>query len=412
MKSFFQNNRAKIATELKSGDMAILLAGNSPKSTADARYSFLPNKNFYYFTGCTQENFILTMHKKEDALESVLYIERPDYDIEKWIGRKLTIEQAKEISGVENVQYLDAFHKTLNRQIYDGKVNSIYLDLERLDWDERNTQIDEFASEVSRKYPFIVLKTLHGIASKMRVLKEDFEIGQIEKAVEMTKDGLDAILVNLKPGMFEYQLESIFSHSIRMNGADGNSFPTIAASGEDAVILHYVENKKELKAGDLVLLDLGAQYMQYAADITRTYPVNGKFSERQKTLYNAVLKAQEAVIEAIKPGVPFASLNKICQESLTQSLTEIGLIKDQSELGKYYYHGVSHHLGLDVHDLGERDCTLQPGMVVTVEPGLYVAEEGIGIRIEEDVLVTPEGNRVLSEAIPKTVDEIESIMSR
>lgn len=412
MKAFFQNNRTRIGAEMNTGEIAIIFSGNSPKSTADARYGFLPNKNFYYFTGCTQEHFILTLHKTEESLDSVLYIERPDYDIEKWIGRKLTMDQAKEISGIENVQYLDAFHKTLNRMIYDGKVSGIYLDLERLDWDERNTVVDDFADEVAKKYPHLALKTFHGIVSDLRMIKDSFEVEQIERAVELTKNGLDEILASLKPDMYEYQAESIFSHTIRMAGADGNSFPTIAASGEDAVILHYVENSKKMKDGDLVLLDLGAQYKQYAADITRTYPVNGKFSERQKTLYNIVLKAQEAVIEAIKPGTPFVSLNKICQDSLSESLMEIGLIKNPSELGKYYYHGVSHHLGLDVHDLGKRNCNLDPGMVLTVEPGLYIADEGIGIRIEEDVLVTPEGNRVLSAAIPKTVEEIESIMSR
>lgn len=412
MNSFFQNNRNKLGARMDVGDLAILFSGKAPKSTADAHYSFMPNKNFFYFTGCTSEHFIWTLLKTEKGLETTLFIEKPDYDIEKWIGRKMTKEVAKEISGIEEIQYIDTFHSSLNKWIQLGRINNLNLDLERLDWDEKYSVTDEFASDFKKRYPHIGIKTLHQIEVDLRMIKDDYEIQQIKHAVELTQVGLDAILAVLKPGMFEYQLEATFSHAIRMNGADGNSFPTIAASGKDAVILHYVENDKVLNEGDLVLLDLGAQYNEYAADITRTFPVSGKFSERQKTIYNIVLKAQEAVIEAIKPGTHFEELNNICKKTLTEELVNIGLIADESELTKYYYHGVSHHLGLDVHDLGLRDTELKPGMVLTVEPGLYIEDESIGIRIEEDVLVTENGNEVLSLGIPKTVEAIEAIMKR
>jgi Xaa-Pro aminopeptidase len=412
MNSFFQNNRDKLGARMEVGDLAVLFSGKAPKSTADAHYSFMPNKNFFYFTGCNREHFIWTLLKTEKGLETTLFIEKPDYDIEKWIGRKMTKEVAKEISGIEEIQYIDAFHSSLNKWIQLGKINDLHLDLERLDWDEKYSVTDEFASDFKKRYPHIGIKTLHQIEIDLRMIKEDYEIQQIKHAVELTQVGLDAILAVLKPGMFEYQLEATFSHAIRMNGADGNSFPTIAASGKDAVILHYVENDKVLNDGDLVLLDLGAQYKEYAADITRTFPISGKFSERQKTIYNIVLKAQEAVIEAIQPGIHFEELNNICKKTLTEELINIGLIADESELTKYYYHGVSHHLGLDVHDLGLRNTELKPGMVLTVEPGLYIEEENIGIRIEEDVLVTESGNEVLSSGIPKTVEAIEAIMKR
>ncbi|MBE0449279.1 MAG: aminopeptidase P family protein [Clostridia bacterium] len=412
MNTFFQNNRNKLGARMDVGDLAILFSGKAPKSTADAHYSFMPNKNFFYFTGCTSEHFIWTLLKTEKGLETTLFIEKPDYDIEKWIGRKMTKEVAKEISGIEEIQYIDTFHSSLNKWIQLGRISNLNLDLERLDWDEKYSVTDEFSSDFKNRYPQIGIKTLHQIEVDLRMIKDDYEIQQIKHAVELTQVGLDAILAVLKPGMFEYQLEATFSHAIRMNGADGNSFPTIAASGKDAVILHYVENDKVLNDGDLVLLDLGAQYNEYAADITRTYPVSGKFSERQKTLYNIVLKAQEAVIEAIKPGMHFEELNTICKKTLTEELITIGLIADESELTKYYYHGVSHHLGLDVHDLGLRNTELKPGMVLTVEPGLYIEDESIGIRIEEDVLVTENGNEVLSLGIPKTVEAIETIMKR
>lgn len=411
MKSLFEAHRSALEGFLEVGDMAVLFSGKAPKSTADAHYSFLPNKNFYYFTGCTQEHFVLVMLKTEKGLESTLFIEKPDYDVEKWIGRKLTREGATELSGISDIQYLDQYITHVGRAVYNGRAQRLLLDLEKMGWDEQDSPAAVFASEFSKRYPFVSIKSLHYILSELRVLKTEEEIACIQSAIDITHKGLDGILSMLKPDVFEYQIEATFAYHTRMNGAERCAFETIAASGSDAVILHYVENSKKVSDGDLVLLDLGAQYKQYAADISRTYPVNGKFTARQKQIYNIVLKAQQDVIDAIKPGVPFESLNRICQESLTSSLLEIGLIKEAAELSKYYYHGVSHYLGLDVHDIGSRNGLLKAGMVVTVEPGLYIEEESIGIRIEDDILITEEGNINLSKAIPKTVDEIEAQMA-
>jgi Xaa-Pro aminopeptidase len=411
MKSLFEAHRSALESFLEVGDMAILFSGKAPKSTADAHYSFLPNKNFYYFTGCTEEHFILVMLKTDKGLESTLFIEKPDYDVEKWVGRKLTREAATEVSGILDVQYIESAISHVGKAVYNGKVERLFLDLEKLNWDENDSPAASFAGEFSKRYPFVAIKSLHFILSELRVVKSEEEIAFVQKAIDLTHKGLDGILEMLKPGVFEYQIEATFAYKTRMNGAERCSFETIAASGGDAVILHYVENSKKVSDGELVLLDLGAQFKQYAADISRTYPVNGKFTERQKEIYNIVLKAQETVISAMKPGVPYEALNKICQETLTSELLQIGLIKEASELSKYYYHGVGHYLGLDVHDIGSRNGLLKPGMILTVEPGLYIAEEGIGIRIEDDVLITEAGNEVLSKNIPKTVEAIEAIMA-
>lgn len=412
MKTFFNSNRIKLAEKLSRGDLVVLFSGAAPRSTADAYYSFMPNKNFYYFTGCEAQHFIFAGLKTADDFETVLFIEKPDYDIEKWIGRKLSAEKAREKSGIENVQFLEGFNGWISRTVYGNKVKRLFLDLERMDWEGDDTTASKYAGEFTKRYPFVDIQTIHPIAGDLRVIKSDYEVERIRTAIGWTNDGLDAIMKVLKPGVYEYQLEATFAHSIRMNGADGCSFPTIAASGEDGVILHYVDNQKAIADGSLVLLDLGAQAEQYAADITRTYPANGKFSPRQKEIYNIVLGAQRAVIDAIAPGVPYENLNVICQQYFIKELKRINLIQTDSELGQYYYHGVSHHLGLDVHDIGPRQTDLLPGMVVTVEPGLYIAEEGIGIRIEEDVLVTEAGCEVLSKDIPKTVEEIEAFMSK
>jgi len=412
MKALYESHRNQLGNLMEIGDMAILFAGTAPKSTADAHYPFYANKNMFYFTGCTREKFIFAMIKSEKGLEPVLFIEKPDYDVEKWVGRKLTKEAATALSGIKDIQYLDGFNTWVNRTVYNGTVQRLFLDLEKLSWDEGDSPAAVYAKDFSTRYPFVTIKSLHYILCELRVIKSEEEISAMQTAVDITKKGLDAVLSVLNEDVFEYQLESTFAHTIRMNGADRCSFQTIAASGGDGVILHYVENEKPVKNGDLVLMDLGAQYKEYAADITRTYPVSGQYTDRQKQIYNIVLKAQQAVIDAMKPGLPYDKLNVICSETLTAELKNIGLIQEDHELSKYYYHGVSHYLGLDVHDIGSRNGLLKAGMVLTVEPGLYIAEEGIGIRIEDDVLITETGHTVLSAAIPKTVEEIEALMRK
>ena len=233
----------------------------------------------------------------------------------------------------------------------------------------------------------------------------------MKKAIQITKQGIENIFKNANPNMMEYELEACFDYEIKRNGAKDKAFNTILAGGKNATVLHYNENNQKINDGDLVLLDLGASFGYYSADISRTFPICGKFSQRQKQLYNIVLEAQQKVIDAIKPGLPFKRLNEIVIEHYETELLKIGLIKDKEEVKNYYYHGVSHFLGLDTHDVTDGIQELKEGMVITVEPGLYIAEEGIGIRIEDDVLVTKDGAENLSKDIIKTVDQIENFFN-
>lgn len=412
MKDFFTNNREKLIGKMNNNEVAVLFSGKAPKSTADSFYRFKPNKNFYYFTGICKENFILTLLKLKDRTEIKLFIEAPNYDVEKWTGRKLVKEKAKEISGIENIEYLEAFDSYLNKIIYDGKVASIYFDLEKNQPGEIDTCPHRFAKKFRDNYLHVNIKSLHQFASEFRVIKEEYEIDQIKSAIMLTKLGLDDVMKTLKPKLYEYQIEATFNHTIMQNGAETNAFETIAASGENAVILHYVENECRLKKDTLILMDLGAQYKQYASDITRTYPVSGKFTDRQKQLYEIVLKANKETQEQMIPGISFLKLNEIAKNIITEELKRIGLIENDDEVSKYYYHSIGHHMGLDTHDLGDRDCILEPGMVITCEPGLYVAEEDIGIRIEDDILITETGNINLSKDIIKEVEDIEKFMAQ
>lgn len=408
----FQNNRNKLMKDMQAGDIAVFFAGMAPASTADSLYPFRSNKNFYYLTGLTREGFILVMSKDDTECKTTLYVKEANYDIEKWVGRALSKESCREISGIEDVQYLNSFDGAMHRLMDKACYTSVYLDLSKVHHELRGLYAYDYAKKIQENAPHMTIKNVHPILSDYRLYKSEEEIADIRKAIELTKNGLEHVMSVLKPGLYEYVPSAAFDYTIKSGGADGNSFETIAASGENATILHYIENNHIMEDHSLVLMDLGAQYKEYAADITRTYPVNGHFSDRQKEVYNLVLKAHDEVIKVMKPGVEFSLLNKTCSEVLTRGLLKMGLIENEGDLGRYYYHGVSHFLGLDTHDLGSREVLLKEGMVLTVEPGLYIAEENIGIRIEDDVLITEAGNEVLSAEIIRTVEEIETFMKR
>lgn len=409
---FFENNRKKITNLLNNKEALVLFAGKQKKTTADGLYPFKVNKNFFYMTGLKRENFIVVLMKNDDCLTSKLFIESPNEKAEKWYGRKLRKEAAAKISGIDDVEYVETFNTWLNGQLYEDTIASLYLDLEKISWDEIDDIPHLYSKQLKARYPFLEIKTAHPYLSELRTIKEAFEIEELKKAVALTNKSLNKVMTTLKPGVHEYQMASTFLHEVYMNGGDGFSFPTIAASGDDAVILHYEENEKEIADSTLMLFDCGAQWNEYCADITRTYPANGQFTKRQKEIYNIVLKAEEACIEAVKPGMTFESLNNLCKAVLAKGCIEIGLIKEESELSQYYYHGVSHFLGLDTHDLGARNTVFAPGMVITVEPGLYIAEEGIGVRIEDDILITEDGHENLSVDIIKSIEAIEAFMAK
>lgn len=408
----FINNRKNLMEGLKDNSVLIMFAGNAPKKSADEAYPFTPNRNFYYLTGVNEEEVILMITKRDKRVEENLFIKKADPVMEKWVGKTISVDEAKAVSGINNIKYMEDFEGTLHKFITMYDINKLYLDLERDSFNSPATKEEVFAKKLIKKYPQVKIKNVYNKICNLRVIKNEEEIEETKKAIAITKEGIESLMKNAKAGMKEYQLEAHFDFVLKTNGVKDYAFKTIAASGKNATVLHYVDNNSEIKDGDLILFDLGAQLNYYNADISRTFPVNGKFTERQKQIYNIVLKAELEVIKAIKPGLPFTELNIIARKVLGEGLKEIGLIKEDTELSNYYYHGVSHYLGLDTHDVGSREAKLEPGMVVTVEPGLYISEEGIGIRIEDDVLVTKEGSEVLSKDIIKTVEEIEAFMNK
>lgn len=288
----------------------------------------------------------------------------------------------------------------------------LYVDLERREWDRHITEAQKFADKIQRNYPALSIKNIYHEICELRVIKTPEEVEKIKQAIGVTFDGLKNLMSHTKEGLMEYQLEAHFDYVLKSSGITDFAFKTITASGENATVLHYEDNNSQVNDGELVLLDFGAQYQKYNADISYTFPVNGKFTERQKLFYTIVLHTLEEVTALIKPGRKFAELNEHAKKMLAAGCKKAGLIEKDEEISNYYFHGVSHFLGLDTHDVGSyKDRILEPGMVLTVEPGLYIEKESIGIRIEDDILVTETGHENLSKEIFRSVEDIESFMN-
>ena len=408
----FKARREEVFNKMEAKSVLILFSGIESHVSADEYAPFEANRNFFYLTGLRRDNMVLVMDKAVEEPKTFLYIEEADETVVRWTGKKVSVEEAKEVTGIEDVRFIDSFQGEISRIMTREDVKNFYFDCYR----EQVSDLADYnavkAKEFADKYLGVTVKNLHPIIAEMRMQKDNDEIAQIREAVRVTDEGLKRVLKKLEPGKKEYQAQADFEYTIKYLGAEGPSFATIAGSGMNGTMLHYETNQETCKDGDLLLLDLGAKWQGYCSDITRTYPVNGTYTDRQKQVYNIVLKANRAVAKAAKPGMTLRELNDICKKVLAEGCIELGLIKEEKEIDKYYMHGVSHHLGIDVHDVTvASNSKLRPGAVITDEPGLYIDEWETGIRIEDDLLITEDGCEVLSEAIMRNPDEIERYMA-
>ncbi len=401
-KEEFINHRKKLWSYLEPNSILISFAPKEGENKYD------PDRNFFYASGINESRDILVITKFNDEEHDVLFIKPYDPIAEKWVGRGLNKDEASEISGIKHIQYINEFNEFI-KGYYQNDVN-LYLDFARVEDDDTLSFVETYAKTIKEKYPYVNIKQGRDIFKHARTIKSENEIDEIRKAIHITRYGVEALMTNAKSGMYEYQLESYFDQQIKYHGADGYSFDTIAASGVNGCCLHYSANNSIIEDNSLILFDLGATNNHYCADISRTFPVNGKFSPRQKEIYNIVLKGQELMFKTMQPGITTRECNQVLVKYYEEELMRIGLISKPEDVSKYYFHGVSHHLGLDCHDLCDY-TPLKPGSVISNEPGLYIPEEHIGIRIEDDVLITENGCECLSKEILKTVDEIEVFMS-
>ncbi|MBE6948203.1 MAG: M24 family metallopeptidase [Ruminococcaceae bacterium] len=417
MKALYIERRRKLMESLEGPCMVCVFSGHAPMKSLDASYPFQVDRNFFYLTGIQRENMILVLKKSYTGQYSEsLYIEPYDEVLAKWVGARMRNAEATEISGVEQVCSVDDFDGHLASYIERsrglGKLR-IYLDLWRYTKDQPDTPAHTLAAKLRQRYPAVAIEDFFGTIAAMRVVKQEKELQFMRQAQEDTRIAIEAMLAHSYPGINESELEGAFDFALMKRCVRQHAFPSIVAGGARATVLHYGENNQQVNDGELVLIDLGSAAGNYCADISRTFPVNGTFSQRQKEIYNTVLNAQLLVISNVKPGMTLGELNQMVVDYYESRLDDLGLRKDGKTVRDYYYHSVSHQLGLDTHDIcTERERVLQPGMVITVEPGLYIEEEGIGVRIENNVLITEDGCEDLSRNIPRTVEEIEAIMAK
>lgn len=413
-KMVYSEHRSSLMNKIDNNSIVILFAGNAPKKTGDEVYQFTPDRNYYYLTGISEENHIVVLSKFNNEISEKLFLKEIDLAKEMWNGKTLRDFEAKEISGIEDTVYMNEFYGYLNRLIKGAEEINLYLDLDRQNYCEEDSNGNKFAEVFKGKYPQVIIKNVSSNITPLRMIKSKSEIAEMQRAIDITIDGVESLMKNAKAGMKEYELEAYFDFVCKTNGAKDFAFRTIAAAGKNATTLHYVENNSEIKNDDLILFDLGAQWNFYNADITRTFPVGGKFTDRQKQVYEAVLRVNKAVIEKIKPGVVYKELNAWATDLIAEECIKLGIIKEKKDVSKYYWHSIGHNLGLDTHDVEPqgRNFVFEEGMVFTVEPGIYISEESIGIRIEDDVLVTADGCEVLTKGMMKEVSEIEAFMKR
>ena len=403
----FKKNRKKIFDQMIDNSIFVIFSRRNGDDDI-FKQSYNVNRNYFYVSGVLEYENIVVLTKINNKTTEMIFINPYDEFKAKWVGAPKSKEEITELSGITDVRYLDKFNSNLLSLL--SYCNNLYLDFIPTEMDSNLDEDRLFAKNIKEKMPWINILNGRKLFSVARTIKEPEEIEEMKKAIEITNKGIQNILAHMG-SMYEYQLESYFDQAIKYYGATGYAFPTIAASGKNATCLHYMENKDIAKDGDLILFDLGCSLNMYCSDISRTFPVSGKFSPRQKQLYDIVLKGQEVVFNNAKPGVTTKELNQILVKYYEKELKNIGLINKPEDVFKYYYHGVSHHIGLDCHDLCEYD-KLKPGSIISNEPGLYIEEENIGIRIEDDILITENGAEWLSPQIIKTTKDIEEFIER
>lgn len=409
--SFHIRNRQQLAAHMAENDIMLFFSGEAVRKSADESFPFFANRNFLFLTGIQQENSVLMLHKKGDLIYECMFVTKPDLEQEVWTGKRLTEEEIHDLSGVEGIEDISHLTQTVNRLLASRSKTTLWLCFDALA-SERSFDLErDFAKKIQGRHPHIEIRNSYPLVAAMRKIKSPEELDAIRRAMQITEAGIRRLMQVAKPGVMEYELEAEFNHELARHGQRRTAFPSIIAGGERIFYLHYANPMSVISDGELILSDVGAAYDEYCTDISRVFPANGRFSERQGKLYQVAYAANRAVMEQVRPGVFFPQFNRTCREVSFEGLKALGLLNDFSDVGKYVWHGAVHHVGLDTHDVGGYDEPAAENMVFTVDAGIYVREWGIGLRIEDNVLVTADGCENLSASIPATIEEIEDIMA-
>jgi len=421
----FNRNRANLAAQLPPKAIAIFTANEPMPRNGDEFYPFRQQSDFFYLTGINEENafLLLAPDYPDETLREILFIEPYDEVKATWQGEMLDASQASELSGVKTVKGSDSFWMTLNDIAYSGYGDIIYLNSYEYPKYECNVQTIQkrFVQEIKKRYPMHQYGRTAPILNALRMVKSHEEIEITQQACNITSKAFRRCLQTVKPSMFEYEVQAEIEYIFKQNNASGHAYAPIIAGGKNACCLHYSKNQSQLQDGDLILFDIGCEYQNYSSDLSRTIPINGRFTPRQKDCYNAVLRVMKEITQLYRPGHCINEINETTHRLMEKEMIRLGLFTeedvqrqrpDQPLERKYLMHGMSHHIGLDVHDSIDKFKPFAPGMILTCEPGIYIREEGIGIRIENDLLITEDEPVNLFEGLPIEVEEIEAAMQR
>lgn len=420
----FAENRKRLQKSLKPNSAVVVNANDIMPTNADGTMRFRQNSDLFYLTGVDQEETILLLCPDfpDKKYREVLFLRETNEHITTWEGHKLTREEARVGTGINTVLWVHEFSTVFNTIMVMGDVNHVYLntnDHYRADVTVETREM-RFVKSCMQKYPLHNYERLAPILHQLRSVKSKLEIEQLQRAADITDQAFRRVLKFVKPGVMEYEIEAEWAHEFLRNGSRGFAYEPIIAAGADSCVLHYISNAKSCSDGDVLLLDVGAEYANYNADLTRTIPVNGRYSKRQKEVYNAVLRVHRAAVSMLSPGVKYFEYHKEVQKLMEHELIALKLLnrkevknqdKEKPLLLKYFMHGTGHQLGLDVHDVGNMYHKMRAGQVWTVEPGIYIREEGLGVRIENNVVIQKKGVMDLMKNIPIEVEEIEEIMN-
>lgn len=419
----YKKNRAKLYTKLPPKSIVLIASNDIMPTNADGTMGFVQNSELFYLSGLDQEETYLLLYPDapESQYKEIAFVRETSELIAIWEGKKLTKQEATALSGIQNIQWSSSLPQFLKTLIYTSE-HVFVLENEHIrNSSEVETQNDRFIKSLKEQFITIDFKRLAPITNEVRMVKEAEEVNQMQKAIDITEQGFRRILAFTKPGVKEYEIEAEFIHEFVRSASGGFAYTPIIASGANACVLHYIENENICKDGDLLLLDVGAKYGNYNADMTRTIPVNGRFNARQKQVYTAVLDVLNFATELLKPGIFWVDYQREVERFMEGKLIDLGLftradVEKQNPASplfkKYFMHGVAHHLGIDVHDVWNKYLPIQAGMVLTCEPGIYIREEGLGIRLENNLLVTESGNINLMKNIPIEIEEIEDLMNK
>lgn len=410
-KEFHAGNRERLYAMMKPNSLLVLFSGEELRKTNDEYYLFYADRSFVYLTGLESKEFVLLAEKDSAGKVSErLYILPPDAHAERWTGRRVKPYEAEETSGVHDVRFVERFKTEFHSLAASGRYAAVYLDVYRADPKDQDRPVHRFLRLLQSEYPYLAVENANVLIRRLRTIKQPCEIEAMREAEKITGDGILAMMKASRPGMYEYQYKAEFERALGWHGPQGPAFPSIISAGKNNFCIHYYSYTGQALDGDMVLNDVGGYYDNVMTDVSRGWPCNGRYSEKQKLLFNCALATSNHMFSIIRPGMKMADVDATIRRCNCEQLKDAGVLKSYDEIGTYMWHGGAHHVGYDVHDVVETPEVIAPGMIFCVDVGIYHEEWGIGFRLEDNCLVTEEGCENLSAAIPRTVEDIEDVM--